>query len=416
MNTVFVFLIILVLAFTGYHLSFRRVPLFGIPLYLTGTEFLFFGLLLGPMGLRILTKSALEDLGPFTALLPAVAGLITGLQLHTGRLLRMPRRALAAGFLEGLVCAACLLAVFEGAARLIPPAASWPLNSVFSNGGNGFPAALIVSAALCVTVPTGLLLMAPAEVSRSRIGLLLQHIAVTNALAGLVLYSIPWFLCAPDGFGAGLLALAAVTSCLSLLLVAFLSLRRSPGELQLFAIAASVMTGGLARMICFSPLMTGFMIGVVLVSFSREGDRLLNLLLPLEKPVYLLLLLFLGALWPAGHPQIWIAGIILCAWRIGAKQISGRIAARVAGIDGGSVLGAGLLGTGGLALAMIFDASAAPQMQGLSFLAAAAPAAILLSDFVSPLGLRCLPRMAASKQTRPASAGSSIPRNREKRR
>jgi len=49
MKIVFALLIIVFLAFSGYHLTFRslKLPLFAREFYLTGTEFLFLGLLLG---------------------------------------------------------------------------------------------------------------------------------------------------------------------------------------------------------------------------------------------------------------------------------------------------------------------------------------------------------------------------------
>jgi len=50
MKIIFALLIIVFLAFSGYHLTFRgfKLPLFAREFYLTGTEFLFLGLLLGP--------------------------------------------------------------------------------------------------------------------------------------------------------------------------------------------------------------------------------------------------------------------------------------------------------------------------------------------------------------------------------
>jgi hypothetical protein len=62
MKIIFALLIIILLAFSGYHISFKRLrlPLFAREFHLTGTEFLFLGLLMGPLFFNLLDAPTLQ--------------------------------------------------------------------------------------------------------------------------------------------------------------------------------------------------------------------------------------------------------------------------------------------------------------------------------------------------------------------
>jgi len=80
MKLFFAFLLIVFLAFSGYHLTFRgfRLPLFARKFYLTGIEFLFLGFLLGPQFFNLLDSATCRGLEPLSVLL---LGLIVHMSL-----------------------------------------------------------------------------------------------------------------------------------------------------------------------------------------------------------------------------------------------------------------------------------------------------------------------------------------------
>ena len=92
MKVTFALLIIIFLAFSGYHLTFRhfRLPLFARIFYLTGTEFLVLGLLLGPQFLNLMDPETQKGLAPLTALLLGWIGLLFGFQFEIKKLRRVP--------------------------------------------------------------------------------------------------------------------------------------------------------------------------------------------------------------------------------------------------------------------------------------------------------------------------------------
>ena len=104
MKIFFALLLIIFLAFSGYHLTFKRLklPFFKYKIYLTGTEFLFLGLLLGPQFLNLLDTQTMGGLDPLSALLLGWIGLLFGFQFEFSRLRRFPEQFLIAGIFEGI--------------------------------------------------------------------------------------------------------------------------------------------------------------------------------------------------------------------------------------------------------------------------------------------------------------------------
>ena len=112
-------LIIIFLTFSGYHLSFRsfKLPLFARKFYLTGTEYIFLGLLLGPFFLNLLDEKTISSLEPLTALLLGWIGLLCGFQFEIMEIKRFSKTYLGAAITESVVT---FLVVASAAYFLIP--------------------------------------------------------------------------------------------------------------------------------------------------------------------------------------------------------------------------------------------------------------------------------------------------------
>lgn len=389
MNIVFTLLLAVFLAFSGYHLTFRRLPLplAGQALYLTGTEFLFLGLLLGPLYLNVMSPAIQQRLESFTGLLLGVVGLMTGLQFDLGRLRRFSGAFKGAVLLESLVTAGVVMVGITpllGFIRPVPPA---------------LPAmALFMAAILSGTGPTAIALVAPGMAATYRDRLrLLRFIAGLDGVISLAFLGLACVartvLSIPDGapsfFPAAMAALAGPVMAgagLSLFFILYLSLRRDAEELVLILVGMAVLGSGVALLLDFSPLVLNFVTGVCLVNLSRERERLLDRLLVVEKPVYLLLLLLLGSVWRPDTPAHWLIGAGLAVTRLAGKMAGGWLVRHV--VPGMKamppLLGFGLMGAGGLPMAMALDFRQRAVQGELAGLIAVALAAILASDLVSP--------------------------------
>lgn len=392
MKLFFALFLILFLAFSGYHLSFRRIrlPLSARKFYLTGTEFLFLGLLLGPQFTRIIDQPTIDGLAPFTALLLGWVGLLFGCQFELPQLRRFPLDYLMAAILQSSVTLAIVLVgVHQVLAR-------------FSVSTDPVQTAVIVtlSAAAACTAQTGIALIGPGEVSRNpHTFRLLSYITGIDGLISLTVFSLAFFFrphpLAPPSWAAfmeiGPTQMAA-GGCLMLLYILLLARRPENSELLLVVIGMTIITSGMATLLNFSPLILNFLVGVCLINLSREKERIFSILLNVEKPVYLLLLVFLGVHWQLAAPGVFALAGGLFLLRLAGKWMGGVMITRLIPSLRGypTHLGLGLLEAGGLPLAIMFDF----QQNFLSPLTApvvsVALLAVIYNDLVSPY---CMTRL-----------------------
>ena len=358
MKVFFAFLLVILLSFSGYHLSFRhyQLPLFARKFYLTGTEFLFLGLLLGPEFLDIMDRNTVSALEPIATVLLGMIGFIFGLQLEIKKLKLYPVEYLLGSLLESLITfVTVLVGIFFVLYRFpqfkeyMPPVSC-----------------LIVATVAVGTAPGGLLLMAEWLLLRRRNTVtLLQYISSINSLAsllfcGLVYLFYPIVAQTPHpilNYGWWLLILPATAAGLVLLFSFYLSLRRERSELIAITIGMVLLAGGCALVLHFSPLLFNFFLGVCIANLSVEKTRLFALIAGIQKPLYLLLLLFLGVGWSVTSAGVFYLAAAYCALRFIGKLTGGFFLAHIGRIatESSAALGFGLMGFGGLSLAILFD-------------------------------------------------------------
>jgi hypothetical protein len=380
-------LIIIFLAFSGYHLTFRslRVPLFVRKFYLTGIEFLFLGLLLGPQFLNLLDEETCKGLEPMSALLLGLIGLLFGFQFELSKLRRYPFGFLAAAFLEGFVTIAL---VFIGLYFTLPL-------FVNINAEMQMIAVITLAAAAACTAQTGLALQAPDTITSHRNTLkLLRYISSMDGFCGLILFAGLFFLRPSLNTGlqsareTGQGALIIMAACFGLLLlyILFLVQRRKGNELVMVVIGMTVLASGAALLMNFSPLLINCFVGFCLVNLTREKERIYDILIRIEKPVYLLLLVFLGAGFRPDSVNLFILAACYSLYRFSGKLISGFLVIQMSkGMKTHSrLLGLGLLEQGGLALAILYDFQQGFSGEAVSFVISLALLSIIYNDLLSP--------------------------------
>lgn len=351
-------LIIITLVFGGYHLTFRqfRLPLIARTFYLSGLEFILLGMLLGPMFFNVLDENSIRGLEPLIALLLGWVGMLFGFQFEISMLRRFPVIQFLAAIGEGLVT---LVLVFAGVYMTFGFFPEIPENMkvIYSIA--------LASAAAC-TAQTGLALVASANHTVNKDSLnLICYISSIGGAGALIVYGFV-FLFRPETSSSvsflhrlGIEAGMTIAACFSLLLLysLFLTKRRRSEELNLVIIGMAVLSSGMASMLNLSPLLLNFFMGFWLVNLSIEKERIFNLLISVEKPVYLIILIFLGAHFKLDSPWPLILGLSYIVFRTLGK-FSGWFLVLVLKPDSkkhSPKLGLALLDQGGLPLAILLD-------------------------------------------------------------
>jgi hypothetical protein len=387
MKIIFAFLLVIFLSFSGYHLSFRKfgIPLFARTFYLTGLEFLFLGLFLGPQFLNILDVQTCDVLAPVTALLLGWIGMLYGFQFEIAALRRFPRINFLAGLLEGLLT----LVVVSGGIWV-----TLPFIIEVSDHMRIVISVVLASAAAC-TAQTGLAMLSVRQIGRNQsIVKILRYLSSIDGLVAM-LALLPVFVFSPRRTGISSARflfendiLVAVVSFAGILILynLFLIYRREQSELALIIIGMVIFISGFSSVMNFSPLLSNFFVGACLVNLTGEKEKIFNTLISIEKPVYLLLLVFLGSAW---HFQsFWAIAIAAgyCLLRVLGKMTGGYsisfLSPKLKVFPW--LLGLGLIGQGGLPLAILYDFQQGFQSEVTDVIVGIALISIIYSDVASP--------------------------------
>lgn len=386
MKLTFALLIIVFLAFSGYHLSFRnlKLPYFARQFYLTGTEFLFLGLLLGPQFLNLLDPETQNGLAPLKALVLGWIGLLFGFQFEFKNIRRFPLEFFTAAIIESLLT---LILVFITVYLSLQCCFDVPEAHIMG-------IALILAAAAGCTSQTGLALLSPGQMKKhQKTIVLLRFISSMSGIGAMLFLCLAVFFTPQQmssgagGFSwQGVAAGAGVSLGLLLLSSLILSLRQNEGELILVVVGMTVLACGLASAVGFSPLLTNFFLGLWIVNLSREKERIYQILMPVEKPTYLLLLFFMGVCVQFDSWWILVSAFVYCLYRISGKFIAGVL---ISGLNPALKrfsprLGYGLLAQGGLPLAILMDYHHSFHSDFLIRMTSVAILAIIYNEFLSP--------------------------------
>ncbi len=175
------------------------------------------------------------------------------------------------------------------------------------------------------------------------------------------------------------------TAVLVLLYTLFLSERRRREELVLIVTGMVILTSGLAATHHFSPLLANGITGFFLGNTTRYRNRILSMVMILEKPLYLLLLILLGARAITFSWHLFLAMALYLSLRTTAKMGGGFLISLFhTEISLPKNSGTGFMEQGGLALAICFDAQhafAGPMTHNVI-------TAILLATLISDLAGR----------------------------
>lgn len=406
MNAILGVLVVALFAYFGatlyrtQHLSTTMRSLIG-----SGVAFFAVGLALGPYSTDFLGATVVQDLDIVIDLGLGWVGLLFGLQLKRSDLRRLPGRHYLAA---GVQSAVCLLVIGGGAwaLALVVPAAL-PLTAPFS-----LPTSFPLPAPFPLVVLAGALAAIGSTSSPTTVAQIRQetraHGPVTDAIqliagvdglpavlvAGALLCLVPPETAHAASSGALRLALAGGLGLLLGALFHLLTLYRyNENQLLVVLLGAVVFGGGAAHALRLSPLLVSVIIGAVLANLSPERPRMFRAFVTIEKPVYLILLTLAGAAWRPPPVALLVFLPAFLALRLGGKLLGGLAARPTAGVSlarPGRGLGLGLLGHGGMPVAIALDVKQSfPGTLG-DLVLTATVVSVLAWSLASPWALRRL--------------------------
>lgn len=347
-------LVLILLALLGARVSFstQRVPPGPRLLFRTGIHYALAGVALGPLGLELLTRDAVEQLYPLMGLGLGWIGFLFGMQLDRATLRHFPPAFYALAFGQAALTFVLVLVV-----------ARTGLAAVGVGGDVVGLMTLVAAATASITTPAGIAMVSANFLVRGNVGRLLFFIASVDALVGIVALQITYAVYHRSELVGGLgtvpgLGWVAVAVGLGVILgIVFLWLTRPrPGreELVLFLLGMAALAGGAALQLQLSPLFVCTIMGAVVANLAQDRQRIFQALEKWEKPVYVTFLMLGGAL--VTLETFWVVPLALGYAAIRAAAKLGASAVLVPLIplpfETPRRLGLGLIPQGGISLAM----------------------------------------------------------------
>lgn len=349
--------LILALGLVVSHRWFGRAKLWGQSrfFYLTGEEFLLLGLLLGPSAANLIDAETLASLEPFVGLGLGYVGFVFGMQFRAVDLAGVPRRHYAASAAQTAIGAGLLLVpLYLVLERVAPPGVQvWPL-------------ALAVTATAVGSSTSFLFLLdRRTRLGRSPLFRFMKFSATFDDLWAVALFTVALCWMRTDGAAWGAAAATArwlaVSAALGLVSGAFLQwtdrMALSAREELLVLMGIVLFSGGVAGYLKLSPIFTNLVAGALFCNRCRESPRYHDLLLTVEKPIYLFMLILAGASWEIQFRGAWAVLAVYLLVRALGKILGGRAAAAaLAAPPGtGAALGFGLTAQSEMAVALMVN-------------------------------------------------------------
>jgi hypothetical protein len=257
-----------------------------------------------------------------------------------------------------------------------------------------FVAAITLGSAACCTAQSALAVVGQTyKLKDKKLFELLRYISGVDGLFGLGLFGLA--LCVLPGARQDFLlhdslkwlfssiAMGLVPAILLVLLSRF---RFSHNEYLLFLIGIVMLSAGLAKTIHHSPLIAGFICGIVTANLCPYRLRAMSIVVHAEKSIYIFLLLLIGASW---YFRLDYSLVLVAAYFII------RMAGKLAGLYGATSMlrlpteipaysGLGLISEGGLAIAIIISFRMVHPTLMADSLVTVIVFAVLVSEFLGP--------------------------------
>lgn len=323
-------LAVMALAYLGGH---RRVidweKRLGISQVITaGLPFIVLGIIARLPAVGILNDRVLAEIGPLLRIGLGAIGFVAGFRFEARLLQGLPKGASSVALLSTLLPAAAVAAA-TAPLLLAFSATSWSdslRDPVFVRD------ALILATAGAMTARSTVRWHGPGGGD----GLAARIIRIEEVAGVLGLAAVAAFFRARDVDGAWqlpgmvwlLLTLGLGTALGLLFYAVMVATRRKPDFLTVTA-GAIAFAAGAAGYLHLSSVAVAFVAGVIIANFPGDFQaRLRQMLKRLERPIYLLSLLVIGALWNIGDWRGWVLMPVFMVSRLAGKWLAATLALR----------------------------------------------------------------------------------------
>lgn len=361
-------------------------------LVVAGAEYLLLGILLGPRVSGLISSNVVDSFGPFITLAIGWMGAVIGADFYLPSLLRIRGVVYQTALLEALLTTATVAGVMYAILIYllgVPPSVA-------------LAPSVILGAIATTTSSSGVALavrrLAREGAARTPVLRQVQVAAGTDAVVAILVFNL--LLClthpappagirppTPTEWAVITIAIGVIAGILYHL---FLGRERDPDRLFIALAAAITLASGTALYARLSPLLPAMLIGAILVNTNQNRTEISTALHRVQRPLYLVLLIFAGAAWrPSARGALWVI-LAYVVIRVGAKLGSARIATRLGGSisELGLNWGRALMGHGSLAIAialnyLILDSSALPNLVFTATIASVFLTDVLSARFVT---------------------------------
>lgn len=339
---------------------------------LSGAEYLLVGVLIGPqVAPRLMTTESLSKLEPLIALLLGLVGFVTA--LHIRDAIGNIRNALiGAASAIGVLLSVGAVSAFL-ADRLLPVGGEsvtvsaevmrigpWALDLHLTTDHIWVATAL--GAAACVASPFVLESSAKLLRAKGPVTELLSAASTVSQVVAVVALGLAQATARSTeaaqqlGIGVGMWALAGagIGVVCGLLFSLFIGRESDTTRIFLASVGAVIFASGVGSALGISPLFVNLIAGVTVAATSPHAGRLRQELDRLQHPLFVLVMIFAGALWIPASGWAWLFPIAYLFVRFLARRVWTNAAARVLRPTGlcTTRLGNGLLAQGTMAVAV----------------------------------------------------------------
>ncbi|MGD9346580.1 MAG: hypothetical protein PVH84_11995 [Candidatus Aminicenantes bacterium] len=297
MKAIYAFGLLILLAFLGSRFIVRRKSLSPLRyIFLSGLVYIFLGMYLGKMGLNILSSEVLDDLTPLLSLGLGWIGFLFGFQFERKYLRRFSKKYIGLSFLESsLVFLFVSVAIFFIVRQVYHEQPRYSLYGM----------ALAFGLLATVNSPTLLNVASfalPRKGDYCYLARFLTSISGFWAILGLALlfsfWHFPFFDSRIILKGSGLFASSTLIPIILGYLFHLLTKKRAQEQdIRVYLLGFVFFISGAAFYFNLPPLYVSMVMGIAYSNLTKIQERLYPLLLPLEKPLYIVFLILIGAIW-----------------------------------------------------------------------------------------------------------------------
>lgn len=323
MKALYAFGLLILIAFLGSRFIFRRSRRFTLVYYLfySGMIYILLGLFLGGSGLDILSPQVLRGLLPLVAFGLGWVGFLFGFQLEIRYLKRFQKSFQYLSLLQTLFVLILTVGLMN-----------WFLRRFFPEQSNYFLYGMAVAFGLLLTLNSPSLINAVSGTlpSRGKYCYLIRFLVSISGfwgIFGLALLSSFWhtpFFKTHLFLKASLLFAAATLLSIIMGYLFHILSKKKIGEqdLLVYMLGLVFFVSGAAFTFNFSPLYTGMVMGIIFSNLTRKHEKIYPLLLSTEKPLYIIFLILVGALWKFHlDGKIFLLAFVLVVLRLAAYSL-----------------------------------------------------------------------------------------------